>query len=57
MKNIETNICLMQKKIVMCSLKLDTKIMLNGTEFHHSKFNLHNKDNGLEQGMIVANDE
>jgi hypothetical protein len=47
----------MQKKIVMCSLKLDTKIMLNGTEFHHNKFNLHNKDNGLEQGMIVANGE
>ncbi len=47
----------MQKKVVMCSLKLNTKIMLNGTEFHHGKLNIHSKNNGLEQGMIFANDE
>lgn len=56
-KNIETKVCLMQKKVVMCSLKLNTKIMLNGTEFHNGKRNLHSKNDGLKQSMIVANDE
>ncbi len=41
----------------MCSLKLDTKITLNGTKFHHGKFSFQSKDNDLEQGMIVASDE
>jgi hypothetical protein len=31
--------------------------MLNGTEFHHGKLNLHSKNDVLEQGMIATNDE
>jgi hypothetical protein len=56
-KNVETKFCLMQKKAIMCSLKLNTKITLNGTEFHHGKLSLQSRNDGLKQGMITAIDE
>ncbi len=46
----------MHKNIMMCWLKLNTKITLNGTNNYHGKLSFHNKDNGLEQSMITTSD-
>ncbi len=47
----------MHKNIVMYWLKMDSKITLNGTNNYHGKLSFQNKDIGLEQRMIIANDE